>query len=70
VSRDDEEPERWAQLVNVEVLVIAVTAVALLRVRRSRVHDGECAVRVNGFGFDGDGNHVDIVEVGFKALSR
>jgi hypothetical protein len=32
------------------------------------VHDGESAARVNGFGNDGDGNHVDIVGVGSKRI--
>jgi hypothetical protein len=64
VARDEEESEWRAQLVDHEVLVVPFAAVALLELVTRRMHHGERAARVNGFGHDGDGEHVDIVRVG------
>jgi hypothetical protein len=64
-ARRERVPGR-SQLVDVQVRVVTVAAVALLEFVTRRVQDRERATRVDGFGDDGDGNHVDIVGVGSK----
>ena len=70
MARDEKESLRRSQLVDAQMRVVALAAVALLEFVARRVQDRERATRVNGLSVNGYGNHVDIVGVGSKRVGR